>query len=394
MKTSNHSKCFSGSYICYTSIYFFGYLAMGAFIAVLPVYLADIGKTPGELSFIISASSCFSLVVGPLAGYLCDSTKHPLFISGILMVYMGLFSVLFALCSETWILFFLQGATMSFYSATMPVSEQLAGTSPYRYGVLRIWGTIGYAIGAQAAGIVVQYFSPLALFVFVAVAALLTTLSYVWIGKSAAKTTPNAIQSVSEAPKLTSLSKNPHFLLYLLISFLVMGGSNVNSIYLPLLLDDFGVPTSVVGTALSVGTLVELPLILFSNKFMDRFSSKALLMVDTGIFTLQYLLYALTDSPLIAIVTLVLLKAISTTLLAMLSLKVVRNLVNPAIATVGLSVVNACTGLGTILLQNAGGAIADRFPIQTLYLLMTGMSLFTFLLSLLLKVNNKEKVFS
>ncbi len=394
MKQANHSKYLIGSYISYVSVYFFGYLAMGAFIAVLPVYLADIGKTPGELSFIISASSCFSLIVGPLTGYLCDSTKRPRFISGILMACMGLFSILFALCMETWLLFLLQGAAMSFYSATMPVSEQLAGVSPYRYGILRIWGTIGYAIGAQAAGIAVQSLPPLALFVFVAAAAFLTTLSYAWVGKPVKKVMPREIQPESASPKLTSLLKNPHFLLYLLITLLAMGCSNVNSIYLPLLLNDFGVPTSVVGTALSIGTLVELPIILFSNKFMDRFSSKTLLMADTGIFTLQYLLYALTDSPWIAIVTLVLLKAISTTLLAMLNLKVVRNLVNPAVATVGLSIVNAGTGFGTIVLQNAGGAFADRFPIQALYLIMTGFSLFTILLSLLLKVENKEKVFS
>lgn len=395
MKPFSTIKRLRGSYISYVSVFLFSYFVMGSFVAVLPVYLANIGKTPAELSFIISASSCFSLVVGPLVGYLCDSTHHPRLISGILMACIALLSVLFALCTQTWTLFLLQGAIMSFYGATMPISEQLASGSPYRYGVLRIWGTIGYAIGAQAAGIILQSFPPSTLFVLVAITAILDTFAYAWAGNPSAQTHRPIVTSQETAkPKLTSLLQSPYFLLYLFISFFVMGCSNVNNIYLPLLLDHMGVATGVVGTALSVGTLVELPVILFSNKFMDRFSSKTLLIAITGIFTIQYLFYGLSGSPWVVIAALVLLKAISTTLLMMLNLKIVRNIVDPNLATVGLSVINACTGLGSILLQNAGGIFANRFPIPTLYLIMAGMSFLTLLLSVPLKVENREKVFN
>lgn len=394
MKAFNFIKRLRGSYISYVSVFLFSYFVMGSFVSVLPVYLAGIGKTPAELSLIISASSCFSLAVGPFVGYLCDSTHHPRLISGILMACIALLSILFSICTQTWTLFLLQGAIMSFYNATMPVSEQLASGSPYRYGVLRIWGTIGYAIGAQAAGIVLQSFPSPVLFIAVAIASILTTLAYAWASTPAIqKQQVIKIPQETTKPKLTSLLQSPYFLLYLFISFFVMGCSNVNNIYLPLLLDNMGVATGVVGTALSVGTLVELPVILFSNKFMDRFSSKMLLIAITGIFTIQYLFYALAGSPWTVIAALVLLKAIATTLLMMLNLKIVRNLVDPKLATVGLSVINACTGLGTILLQNAGGVFANRFPIPTLYLIMAIVSFLTLLLSIPLKVDNREKVF-
>lgn len=376
------------------TFYFFAYFAMAAFTCVLPVYLTDIGKTAGEMSFIVSASSCFSLALGPLIGYLCDRTQRPRLISCLLMAGMGGSAMAFAFFRETWALFLLQGAAMSFFGAAQPVSEQLAANAPYRYGVLRIWGTFGYALGAQAAGLTIQIFPGPVLF---SVAALTSALAAAGVAAMGGQGMPGGQRERTAGEKRLPLAfflHNPAFLLYILISFLVMGCSGVNNTYLPLLLQDFGVSMGKVGTVLSVGTLVEVPVILFSNKFMDRFSSKTLLMTITGIFTLQYLLYAVASGPWGVIIPLILLKAIATTLLMMLNLKVVRNLVMSNLVTVALSIVNACNGLGSIFLQNAGGAFADRFPLQTLYTALTGLALLTLLLSLFLRVEDREKVFA
>lgn len=385
---------FIGSYTSYAMLYFFSYFTLASFNAVLPVYLTGIGKQTSEMSFILSASSFFSLAIGPLAGYLCDRTQRPRLISGLLMVGMAGMSLLFGLSRETLSLFLLNGVLMSFLVATQPVSEQLASTGPYRYGVLRVWGTVGYSAGAQAAGIAVQSFPPMALFSMVATSALLTALGFGCIGKG---TAPQPVREEKEGkprPSLSIFLRQPQFLLYIAITFLVMGCSNINNAFLPLLLKDFGVPTGAVGTALSIGTLVEIPVILFSNKFMDRFSSKALLMATTLIFAVQYLCYGLAASVWAVAIPLVLLKAVATTLVMMLNLKVVRNLIPSELVTVGLSTVSACNALGSILMQNAGGVFADHFPIQTLYLVLAGMAGITLLMSMLLRVKDREKVFS
>lgn len=385
-------KRYKGSYLSYVTLYFCIYFAMGSFTSVLPLYLTDIGKSAGEMSFIVSASSFFSLVLGPLAGYLCDRIRRPRLISGIASAGMGAGALAFAFCRGIWPLFLLQGLTMSFFSVTQPVSEQLAAGSPYRYGVLRIWGTFGYAAGAQAAGLAVQSFPGPVLFSMVAVSALLAAFGFASVDGQEA----DALQKKKEEAiqlSVGSFLRNPYFHLYLGIIFLAMGCSAVNNTYLPLLLKGFGVSAGAIGTALSVGTLVEVPVILFSNKFMDRFSSKSLLLGIMGIFTMQYLLYAMARGPWAAIIPLVLLKAIATTLMMMLNLKVVRNLIAPEFVTSALAAVNACNGLGSILLQNAGGAFADIFPVKTLYFILAGIAFLTLLLSLFLRVEDKEKVF-
>lgn len=37
---------------------------------------------------------------------------------------------------------------LTLINGTNPVMEKIASSSPYQYGKIRIWGTIGYAIGS------------------------------------------------------------------------------------------------------------------------------------------------------------------------------------------------------------------------------------------------------
>ncbi len=385
---------YRGSYISYVTLYFFAYFTLAIFSSVLPVYLTDIGKSAGEMSFIMSASSFFSLAAVPLMGYLCDLTQKPRLISSILSAGMAAGSLALAASQKTWTLFLLQGLTMSFFSATQTVSEQLAAGSPYRYGVLRVWGTLGYAAGAQASGLAVQIFPGPTLFFMAAASSALTVLGFSGAGgKEIPQKKLPAKRTESRLPSVTVFLRDPRFLLYMFITFLIMGCATVNNTYLPLLLKDFGVPTGAIGTALSIGTLVEIPVILFSHKFMDNFSSKTLLLATMAVFAVQYLFYCTASGPWAVIIPLVLLKAIATTLMMMLNLKVVHNLVPSGLSTVALSLISACNGLGSIILQNAGGAFADHFPIRSLYLILACFALLSLLLSLFLRIEDKEKVF-
>lgn len=66
-----------GSYFSYALTYFSFYFGMGAFISVQSVYLMGLGKSTGEMSFIVSASSLFGIVLIPAVGYLNDRLKKP-----------------------------------------------------------------------------------------------------------------------------------------------------------------------------------------------------------------------------------------------------------------------------------------------------------------------------
>ena len=383
---------YKGSYFCYILTFFFYFMAMALFSSVLSVYLTDIGKSAAEMSFIISASGLFSFAMVPAVGYLNDLTRRPRLISGLLLLGVGLLGLVFALCRSTWALFLLDGLIMSFINSIMPISERMAGQSKYRYGVLRVWGTLGYAVGAQCAGLAVQYFPPMALFAGLLISCALTVLGFAGTEE---KAPPAPGQSPRpQKPPLSSLVQNRHFLLYVLAACLFAGCSGVNMNLAPILLGRLGVATGMVGTVLFFSTLIEIPLILFSHKYMDKFSGKALMLTSFAIITVQFLFYGISSSPTVVVAVMVLLKAVASTLFQMITLKMVRNLLPSALTTTGLSVINSLNSVSTILLQNAGGLVTDRFGIQILYLCLAVLTGLGMLLALGLPAGNREKVFS
>lgn len=384
---------FKESYFSYVLVFFFYYFCIAVFSSVLSVYLTDIGKSASEMSFIISSSGLFSFAVVPVAGYAVDRTGKPKLISAVLLLAAGALGLVFAVCRQVWALFLLNGLIMSLINSVSPVCERMAGSCRFRYGSLRVWGTLGYAVGAQAAGLVLDLGAPLLIFVLLAVSVLLTVLGFWgtgWVRAPAREETPEE----GEKPKFSSLLRSPQFLLFLVIALLFQGCSGVNMTYVPVLLTTLGIPAGAVGTALFFSTLVEIPIILFSNKFMDRFSGKTLLLLSFGVIISQFLLYGLSRSAWLTVAVMVLLKAVASTMFVMITLKVVRNVIGPQFTTTGLAVVNSANNLGIIAFQNLGGMVADRTDVFTVYLCMAALTGVGMVLTLFLKVRNDEKVFS
>lgn len=381
-----------GSYFCYVLTFFFYFMAMSLFGSVLSVYLTGIGKSASEMSFIISASGLFSFAMVPAVGYLNDLTRRPKLISGMLLLGVGVLGLVFAVCRSTWALFLLDGLIMSFINSLMPITERMAGQSKYRYGSLRVWGTLGYAVGAQCAGVAVEFFPPMVLFAAMFISCALTIVGF--LGTEEKGEDEPAEKPGKKKLPLSSLVQNKQFLLYVFVAFLFAGCSGVNMNLAPVLLGSLGVATGMVGTVLFFSTLIEIPLILFSNKYMDKFSGKALMLTSFAVITVQFLFYGCARSALTVVAVMVLLKAVASTLFQMITLKMVRNLLSPALTTTGLSVINSLNSVSIILLQNAGGFVTDRWNIQVLYLCLAVLTAVGMLLALRLPACKEEKVFS
>ena len=50
-------------------------------------------------------------------------------------------------------------------NAVTPLTDRIGVSSPYQFGKIRLWGSVGYAIMAQVSGLLYQYISPFANFI-------------------------------------------------------------------------------------------------------------------------------------------------------------------------------------------------------------------------------------
>ena len=177
------------------------------------------------------------------------------------------------------------------------------------------------------------------------------------------------------------------------MTVLFWGASGANMTYIPVLLKDLGITTDKIGTIIFFSTLVEIPLIVFSNKFMDKFNGKELVVFASGLSLAEFLVYSLVQEIWIVVMIVILFKAIATTTYVMITLKVVRNLVEDEMSTTGMSLVNTASSLGMIIMQNVGGIVVEATSLRSFYLILAAIMALIILLTTFLKVSNTKKVF-
>ena len=166
LKQKKHSLLagYKNSYFSYFLMYNFYYLSWALFSVLISVYLLDRGYRASDVSLVVSGSFLASLLTQPLIGSLTDrydAKKLNLALFGIAMIG----AVLFLMADTLWMIAGSYALVMLILNGTNPVMEKVATASPYAYGRIRIWGTIGYALGSQLAGLIYDFVSPQAIFI-------------------------------------------------------------------------------------------------------------------------------------------------------------------------------------------------------------------------------------
>ena len=373
-------------YLSYSSIYFFYFFAMAVFGSMLSVYLSGNGKTTGEISLIVSASGLFTMIAQPFLGILYDRTGWRKKLSVILLILSAATGVIFGFTQNTGLLFVLNGLSMAFLNSVNPVCEQLASSSPYRYGVLRLWGAIGYAVGTQVAGMVLDSGAPLILFILFAITAGVTCLGFHWTGL---KDTSPTEKQVENQPREKAALTLP-LILFAIFCFFFSGLTGATGTYVPMFLQE-RLGTSLAGTILFLGTLMEIPIIFLSDRFMDRLNGQQLLALNTLLLAVQTAAYSFSPSNILVCAVLILTKSVTTMLFIMVTLKVVMTLTGGQYTTTALSVIATVKSLGSVVLTNLAGQVAETVQVEGIFPIFFWATLVLLAFSFLIRIPDDEK---
>ncbi len=382
---------YKGSYASYCTAVFFFFFSMSIFSSILGVYLTGIGKTPKEMSFIISASGMFSIVFTPFIGYLNDRVKKPKRLVFFVLISVGVLGLAFSFIRETVILFLLNGLIMTGISSMSPVVDKTVGFCKYRYGSVRVWGTLGFAGASQFAGIILQYLPSVYLFVLMFITICLSIVGFTSTDNIKFE---KSEEESDEKAKAFDLFKNKHYILHIIIALLFIGSNGVHMTYLPILIGEMGVSLTVVGTILFIGTVTEIPMIFFSNKFMDKYSCTSLIIIAHATLFFSFIIFAFVNNLFIVVAVTLVFKAMPSMLFSMLNLRIIANLVNAKIVSTALALSSSLMSFGSVIIQNVSGNIASQFSTQAVYVFLCGVLLISFIPTLFIRVPNKIKMFN
>ena len=381
---------YKNSYLCYFLMYNFYYLSWAIFSALISIYLLDKGFKASEVSLVVSTSFLTSMIFQPVIGMFSDRYDVKK-VNFVLFTLAGIGGLAFMFASSLITITIGYSFVLTLINGTNPVMEKIASSSPYQYGKIRIWGTIGYATGSWLAGMIYQLISPSAIFI-----CFIITMILCIIGLLGTQTPSELGQNNEEKTKTSTLFHNYKYLYYLIIAAIFQGITNMANTYIPAMFQNDGLKVSLVSTILSFAVLCEAPLVLFSHKFMDKLTNKRLLIIAYSMITIQFLCYALNVwLPLKVIITLIT-KHPSGMLFIMINLKIVSTLVPKEHQITALAFVQTSRNLSSIIFQNIAGQILDISSYQILFALSLIVIVVGFVLVILFKVpsGKDQKLFN
>jgi PPP family 3-phenylpropionic acid transporter len=277
------------------AVYFFFFAAASTLVPYLTLYYQTLGLSGIQIGILAAIPPIVSLFAAPAWGALADKTRRH---RTILLSAMGLSAIVnlsMILMQQFSSLAFIVAMAAFVTAPIIPlvdnsVIEQL-GARRNEYGKQRVWGSYGWGVAGLASGWLVGKMGlPV---IFVSYALLLG------LGLLMARNFPVSAKGIGLhlGNNVLSLLTQRRWILFLLVVWIAGAGIAMFNNYYFIFLDQIGTSDGMMGVALALGILSEIPFFIYSNRFLKRFGSAGVLLIGTGVITIRNLVCSMVGIP-------------------------------------------------------------------------------------------------
>lgn len=281
------------------AFYFCFYAAGASLVPFLALYYRELGLSSAQIGFLVGVSPLITLFSAPLWGAGADALQRhrALFLAAIASAWMAVLALARA-SSFPWIVTL--AALYAFCGAPIiPLVDNsvlsLLGQRRNQYGRQRVWGAIGWGVAGPIMGALIEQTSLPAIFA-----------GYLlWMGCGFLIATrlpvPRARLGVRFMGGLRRLLANRQWAIFLLTVFLGGMGISLTNNFLFLYMSDIGGSESLMGLALAMGTVSEMPVLFFSDRLLRRWGARGVLTFSLAACVARAFGYALMTAPWTAV---------------------------------------------------------------------------------------------
>lgn len=276
----------------------FYFLYFAAFASALPFFVLfyqELGFTGTQIGLLTGIPPLITLVASPFWTSLADARHWHKLVMGLGTVASVITIFLLPFFSDFIVIFIL---IVLFYVFLSPVASladsatiTMLGEEREMYGRIRLGGTIGFGLFAPIAGVLVErYGLQIGFWMFSAI-----MLANLFVSMKFSHGTHEADTSNNGGVRL--LLTNRRWIIFLFLAFLGgIGGTSAASYLFPYMAE-MGASESIMGWALTIATLTEIPIFFFGNRFVRKFGSYGLLTLALAMFGIRALLFAAVNLP-------------------------------------------------------------------------------------------------
>ncbi|HEX7056990.1 MAG TPA: MFS transporter [Bacilli bacterium] len=283
----------------FTFTYYGSILLLNGF---LPLYLQFRGFDMAQIGILMSIGPFISVIANPFWGFVSDRYQNTrslimfMMAADLAIMTAVMFSNGFMMAAAILVVFYFFQTALSPLNTSL-ILQVIDGTG-VKFGNIRLWGSLGYAVLAITSGPIMQYVGignfGWVFIVFMFVAILLST---------------GLPQRGAASPgklMLRDFSKvigNGAFVSLLFLSTLVFIPYAMNSAFLSIFIERLGGSEVSVGAALFSSAILEVPVFLLLDRYMPQTIKAMLLLIAlaTFLFALRWLLMSMAASPAMVI---------------------------------------------------------------------------------------------
>jgi MFS transporter, PPP family, 3-phenylpropionic acid transporter len=259
----------------------------------LPVYLHRSGFTDTLIGTLLAIGPFVAFPAQPFWGLLGDRARSKNTILRVMLVGSAAAVLLYPLFKNFYYLFAVITAFTFFNISMLPmqdaiVLEAIEGTG-WRYGTIRMAGTIGYAIMSVIAGLLSGWniYIIFPLYSFVALAGFFATFRIpVVVGH----------QSAGRKVAPWKLLKNKRLVALMAFTFVLSISLGYYNSFFSIYYSQMGASTFLVGISMFCSSGAEIPFLFFSNRIIARFGVRKTLIVSGAVMGLRWMLLYLVSN--------------------------------------------------------------------------------------------------
>ena len=272
----------------------FAFASFAAYGPFLVMFYQSLDFSGAQIGLLTGLSPLLMLVAAPLWTGLADSRRIHRLVMSLNLVGTALLLLLLPGLRLFWPILAVMILMQVFYSPLTALADSatmhMLGERRHLYGRIRLGGTIGFGAAAAAAGWLVQLHGLRATFWFGALMVVLALLLSQKLVHSP------AAPAAADTASLRRLLTNPRWLIFLGAAFAGGLGTAATNTYLFPFLKELGAPESMMGYAMTIGTLSEVPILLLGSRLVKRLTPYRLFMLGVAITGARFLLFALAQS--------------------------------------------------------------------------------------------------
>lgn len=366
---------------------FFG---IGSLTPLLSVYLSEVEGLNGyQIGTIMSIGPIIMIFFQPMWGMVSDITNSPIKVLTLATLFAGIFGLGYvAFHGYAWFLL-IAILVAIFQSAIIPVSDSLSlkysTKVGYKYGNIRLFGSLGYGIAVFTMGRISEGFPESIFYAFFLCLALAAVLAN-RIPKEKTNAPRDLLKGVKE---ILTLRK---YLVFLVVTFLIFGPNLANNTYFGLFVEDSGGTYTGIGIAFLIAVLSEVPFMRAADSLIRKVGLLQVAALAGAVSCIRWVSYFAEPSLMFIYITAVI-QGFSLGLFIPAGLQYIRDIIPTHIVATGITLYSAIgNGLGNWFSTFMGGILYEEYNIYFVYLFFAVLSVIGVLLSVWLIKEEKKRL--